>query len=160
MTKLGLFSRDIFKDFDKVFIGFDDQFNRLAKIHDDLTKSIPNYPPFNVKKIDDNHYTIEMAVAGFGQSDIDIEIDGGKLVVKGNNAKADTEEVGEYITRGIATRTFTRAWDIGDTFKVDNAEMFNGILTIALERVIPEHKKPVKVAVKTKGEREFLKEGE
>lgn len=160
MTKLGLFSRDIFKDFDKVFIGFDDQFNRLAKIHDDLTKSIPNYPPFNVKKIDDNHYTIEMAVAGFGQSDIDIEIDGGKLVVKGNNAKADTEEVGEYITRGIATRTFTRTWDIGDTFKVDNAEMFNGILTIALERMIPEHKKPVKVAVKTKGEREFLKEGE
>lgn len=160
MTKLGLFSRDIFKDFDKVFIGFDDQFNRLAKIHDDLTKSIPNYPPFNVKKIDDNHYTIEMAVAGFGQSDIDIEIDGGKLVVKGNNAKADTEEVGEYITRGIATRAFTRTWDIGDTFKVVNAEMFNGILTIALERMIPEHKKPVKVAVKTKGEREFLKEGE
>ena len=54
-----VFGRDIFKDFDKFYVGFDDQFNRLAKIHDDLTKSIPNYPPYNIKKIGDNRYTIE-----------------------------------------------------------------------------------------------------
>ena len=55
-----------FKDFDKYFVGFDDQFNRLAKMHDDLTKNIPNYPPYNIKKVDDNKYVIELAVAGFG----------------------------------------------------------------------------------------------
>ena len=60
-----------FKDFDKFFVGFDDQFNRLAKIHDDVTKNIPNYPPYNIRKTGDNTYVIEIAVAGVGdQPDI------------------------------------------------------------------------------------------
>lgn len=146
------------KDLDKFFVGFEDQFNRMQKLHDDLTKNIPNYPPYNIRKTGDNTYTIEMAVAGFGQSEIDIEIDGGKLIVRGN---VNTEnEANDYIFKGIAARAFTRSFAIDDQIEVKDAELFNGMLKIALERLVPEEKKPKKVAVKTKGQKSFLTEGE
>ena len=78
-----VFGRDLFKDFDKLYVGFDDQFNKLAKIHDDLTKNIPNYPPYNLRKTGDNTYVVELALAGFAKQDIEIELADGKLVVKG-----------------------------------------------------------------------------
>lgn len=149
------FAKDIFKDFDKFFLDFDDQVAKMQKFHDDITKNIPNYPPFNVRKVDDKHYVIEVAVAGFAQNEIDIEIDGGKLVVKGNS---QSEKPDDYLFNGIATRAFTRAWSIGDEYKVENAELFNGILKIALERMIPEDKKPVKVPVKSKTDKALLQE--
>ena len=149
------FAKDIFKDFDKFFLDFDDQVEKMQKFHDDITKNIPNYPPFNVRKIDDKNYVIEIAVAGFAQNEIDIEIDGGKLVVKGNS---QSDKPNDYIFNGIATRAFTRAWSIGDEYKVENAELFNGVLKIALERMIPEVKKPTKVPVKTKGDKTLLQE--
>jgi molecular chaperone IbpA len=157
MTQLpSIFSQ--FKDLDKFFVGFDDQFNRMQKLHEDLTKNIPNYPPYNIRKTGDNTYTIEMAVAGFGQSEIDIEIDGGKLIVRGN---VNTEnEANDYIFKGIAARAFTRSFAIDDQIEVKDAEIFNGMLKIALERLVPEEKKPKKVAVKTKGQKSFLTEGE
>ena len=157
MTQLpSIFSQ--FKDLDKFFVGFDDQFNRMQKLHDDLTKNIPNYPPYNIRKTGDNTYTIEMAVAGFGQSEIDIEIDGGKLIVRGN---VNTEnEANDYIFKGIAARAFTRSFAIDDQIEVKDAELFNGMLKIALERLVPEEKKPKKVVVKTKGQKSFLTEGE
>ena len=145
------------KDLDKFFVGFDDQFKTLQKLHDDVTKNIPNYPPYNIKKVDDTHYVVEMAVAGFGQADIEIEIDGGKLVVRGNIANDDSEE--SFIHRGIANRAFTRAFALNDEVEVRDAELFNGMLKIALERMIPEVKQPKKIAVKTKGEKQFLAEG-
>jgi molecular chaperone IbpA len=148
------FSQDTFKDFDKFFVGFDDQLGKMQKLHDDITKNIPNYPPYNIKKIDDTHYTIEMAVAGFGQSDIDIEIDGGKLVVKGNVTSTEPEET--FLFKGIAARAFTRAFALNDQVEVKDAELFNGMLKIALERMIPEEKKAKKVPVKTKSEKTFL----
>jgi molecular chaperone IbpA len=147
------FSQDL-KDFDKFFVGFDDQFTKLQKLHDDLTKNIPNYPPYNIKKIDDTHYTIEMAVAGFGQSDIDIEIDGGKLIVKGNVNSTEPED--NFLFKGIAARAFTRSFALNDQVEVKDAEIFNGMLKIALERLIPEEKKAKKVAVKSRGEKQFL----
>ena len=157
MTQLpSIFSQ--FKDLDKFFVGFDDQFNRMQKLHEDLTKNIPNYPPYNIRKTGDNTYTIEMAVAGFGQSEIDIEIDGGKLIVRGNVA-ADNE-TNDYIFKGIASRAFTRSFAIDDQIEVKDAELFNGMLKIALERLVPEEKKPKKVAVKTKGQKQFLTEEE
>ena len=147
------FSQDL-KDFDKFFVGFDDQFTKLQKLHDDLTKNIPNYPPYNIKKIDDTHYTIEMAVAGFGQSDIDIEIDGGKLIVKGNVNSTESED--DFLFKGIAARAFTRSFALNDQVEVKDAEIFNGMLKIALERLIPEEKKAKKVAVKERGAKQFL----
>ncbi len=152
------FSQDVFKDFDKFFVGFDDQFTKMQKLHDDITKNIPNYPPYNIRKIDDTHYVIEMAVAGFGQNEIDIEIDGGKLVVKGNVQSTEQEE--DFLFKGIAARAFTRTFALNDQVEVKDAEIFNGMLKIALERLIPEEKKAKKVPVKSGKGKQLLQENE
>ena len=146
------------KDLDKFFVGFDDQFAHLQKLHDDVTKNIPNYPPYNIRKNGENSYTIEIAVAGFAETEIDIEIDGGKLVVKGNVDAATEALEDNFLFKGIATRAFTRAFAIDDHIEVKNAELFNGMLKIALERLVPEQQKPKKVPVKTKGTKQFLQE--
>jgi molecular chaperone IbpA len=147
-----------FKDFDKFFVGFEDHAKQLQTLHADLTKNIPNYPPYNIRKNDENSYTIEIAVAGFGQNEIDIEIDGGKLIVKGNvDASLDALE-DNFLFKGIATRAFTRAFAIDDHIEVKNAEIFNGMLKIALERLVPQEAKPKKVPVKNGKGKEFLQE--
>jgi molecular chaperone IbpA len=149
-----------FKDFDKFFVGFDESAKQLQSLHADLTKNIPNYPPYNIRKNDENSYTIEIAVAGFGQNEIDIEIDGGKLIVKGNvDASLDALE-DNFLFKGIATRAFTRAFAIDDHIEVKNAELFNGMLKIALERLVPEESKPKKVPVNVKGKKTLLQENE
>ena len=148
------FSQDL-KDFDKFFVGFDDQFTKLQKLHDDLTKNIPNYPPYNIKKIDDTHYTIEMAVAGFCRQDLEIEIDGDKLIIKGNvkaGEPVEQDSKGEWtwpvmIYQGLAQRPFTRTFNIADNVEIRGASILNGILKIALEAIIPEHKKPKKIEI-------------
>ena len=137
------------KDFDKFFVGFDEQFNRLAKLHDDITKNIPNYPPYNIKKTGENTYIIEMAVAGFAKQDIEIEFADDKLIVKGNTSDDDSD----YLFKGIAGRNFTRTFALNDQIEIKGAELFNGMLQIALERIIPEHKKPKKIEVSEKGEK-------
>ena len=139
-----------FKDMDKLFVGFDDTFNRIAKMHDDLTKNIPNYPPYNIKKTGDNTYVIELAVAGFGKQDIEIELADGKMIVKGNINSQDQEE--NFLFKGIANRAFTRTFALDDHIEVKNAEMFNGMLKVFLEKIIPEHKKPKKIEVTDKSE--------
>ena len=141
-----------FKDFDKFFVGFDESAKQLQSLHADLTKNIPNYPPYNIRKNDENSYTIEIAVAGFGESEIDIEIDGGKLIVKGNVDAATDALEDNFLFKGIATRAFTRAFAIDDHIEVKNAEMFNGMLKVFLERIIPEHRKPKKIEVKDTSE--------
>lgn len=135
------------KDFDKFFVGFDDQFNRMAKMHDDLTKHIPNYPPYNIKKTSENTYTIELAVAGFSKSNLDITLEDSKLVVKGFTTD-DNEGADEYLFKGIANRAFTRMFALNDQVEVQNAELVNGMLKVFLEKIIPEHKKPKKIEVK------------
>lgn len=141
----------MFKDFDKFYVGFDDQFNRLAKLHDDLTKNIPNYPPYNIKKTDENTYVIEVAVAGFSKSEIEVEFVDDKLVVRGN-AKDDTQAT-DYLFKGIATRNFTRTFALNDQIEIKGADLINGMLKIALERIIPEHKKPKKIEVNDSNKR-------
>jgi molecular chaperone IbpA len=150
------FYNETFKDFEKFFVGFEEPMAQMQKLHDDLTKNIPNYPPYNIRKNAENSYTIEIAVAGFAQNEIDIEIDGGKLIVKGNVTPTETEN--NYLFKGIATRAFTRAFAIDDQIEVKDAEYFNGMLKIALERMIPEAQKPKKVPVKTKSEKQILNE--
>jgi len=161
MTLKGLdtfFNPSSFKDFDKFFVGYDDQFNRLAKLHDDITKNIPNYPPYNIKKVDENKYTIEMAVAGFSKSEIEIEFVEDKLVVKGN-ANEDNDD---YLFKGIAARNFTRTFALNDHIEIQGADMINGMLKIFLERIIPEHKKPKKIEINqpSDGEKQFLAESD
>jgi molecular chaperone IbpA len=149
---------EAFKDIEKFFVGFEQPMAQMQKLHTDLTKNIPNYPPYNIRKNAENSYTIEIAVAGFAQNEIDIEIDGGKLIVKGN--VTSTEPENNFLFKGIATRAFTRAFAIDDQIEVKDAEYFNGMLKIALERMIPETQKPKKVPVKTKSEKQVLNEGE
>lgn len=134
-----------FKDFDRLFVGFDDTYSRLAKVHDDLTKNIPNYPPYNIKKVEDNKYVIEIAVAGFTKSEIEIEFADDKLTVKGNASEDNT--VQDWLYKGIATRNFTRTFALDDKIEIQGAALVNGMLQIALERIIPEHKKPKKIEV-------------
>ena len=151
------FGPTVFKDFDKFFVGFDDTYNRLAKIHDDITQNIPNYPPYNIKKVDDNKYVIELAVAGFARQDIEITIEDNKLIVKGNAA----DDTDNFVFKGIANRAFTRTFALDDQIEIKDAALFNGMLKIALDRIIPEHKKPRKIEVKEpqeKSERQFLAE--
>lgn len=143
------------KDFDKFFVGFDEQFNRMQKLHSDLAKNIPNYPPYNIKKTGENTYVVELAVAGFSKSEIEIEIDEGKLVVRGNTTE---DQNCDYLFKGIANRAFTRSFALNDQIEVKDAELFNGMLKVFLERIIPEEKKPKKIEVKTKGEKQFLTE--
>jgi molecular chaperone IbpA len=133
------------KDLDKFFVGFDDQFNRMAKLHDDITKNIPNYPPYNIKKTGDNNYVIELAVAGFAKQDIEIEFADDKLIVKGNTKD---DESSDFLFKGIAARNFTRTFVLDDQIEIKDAAIFNGMLKIALERIIPDHKKPKKIEVK------------
>lgn len=153
-----VFGRDFFKDFDKVFVGFDNTYNRLAKIHDDVTKSIPNYPPYNIRKVEENKYVIELAVAGFSTQDIEITLEDNKLIISGK-AQDDSDN---FLFKGIANRAFTRSFAIDDNIEINDAAMLNGMLRIALERIIPEHKKPKKIEVKeaNKSKKELLVEGQ
>lgn len=137
-----------FKDIDKFFVGFDDTFNRIAKIHDDLTKNVPNYPPYNIRKVDENKYIIELAVAGFSKSDIEITLDDNKLVIKGNTQ----ENPNDFLFRGIANRAFTRTFALDEQIEIKDAAMLNGMLKIALERIIPEHKKARKIDIQDEAE--------
>lgn len=134
---------DMFKDFEKLFVGFDDTYNRMAKFHDDVTKNIPNYPPYNIRKVEDNHYVIELAVAGFARQDIDITFEDNKLIISGKSQ----DDNDNFLFKGIANRAFTRTFFLDDTMEINDASMMNGMLKIALEKIIPEHKKPKKIAV-------------
>jgi molecular chaperone IbpA len=152
-----VFGRDLFKDFDKFYVGVDDQFNRLAKLHDELTKGVPNYPPYNIRKTEENKYVVEMAVAGFGKQDIEIELADNKMIIKGNAASDEPEN--NFLWKGIASRNFTRTFALEDQIEVKDAELLNGMLRVFLERIIPEHKKPQKIEVKEKeAKKQFLAE--
>lgn len=135
-----------FKDMDKFFVGFDNQFSRIAKIHEDMTKNIPNYPPYNIKKTGDNTYVIEIAVAGFAKQDIEIELADSKMIIKGNVQNNDSDD--NFLFKGIANRAFTRTFALDEQVEVQDAAMMNGMLKVFLERIIPEHKKPKKIEVK------------
>jgi molecular chaperone IbpA len=114
---------------------------------------IPTYPPYNIKKVDENKYVIEMAVAGFGKQDLELELQDGTLTIKGNVSSEDAD----YIYKGIAERAFTRQFTLADTVEVKNADLINGMLKIWLERFIPEEKKPKKISI---GDTETAHNGE
>jgi molecular chaperone IbpA len=134
MTKTALSFPKIFDDFGKFGVGFDDLFNKINSFHEEAAKNIPNYPPYNIKKTDENTYVIEMAVAGFSKQDITVELEGDKLVVKGNIEQS--EETAMPLYQGLAFRPFTRYFTLNDQVEVKNAEMVNGLLRIALERIV------------------------
>jgi len=125
-------------------IGFDRMFEELNRTFAN-SRSDGNYPPYNIAKLDDSHYVIEVAVAGFKQDEIDVELKDGVLNVKGERAKAETEI--EYLHKGISARNFTRIFNLAENVEVRAATVTNGVLAIALEHVVPEEKKAKKIAI-------------
>ena len=125
-------------------IGFEPIIKKLAEMSESMPK-VPTYPPYNIKQTGENTYVIELAVAGFGKQDLEIEIQDGKLTIKGNVNTDDTDD--NYIFKGIAERAFTRQFTLADTIEIKNADLINGMLKIWLERFIPEEKKPKKINI-------------
>ena len=147
------------KDFDKFFVGFDKQFDEMAKLGQELAKNVPNYPPFNIKKVSDNKYTIEIAVAGFSQSDVDITLEGNKLVVSGKTT--DDSDNQEFLFKGIANRAFTRTFALADKIEVQSAEIVNGMLKIALDKMVDVQPiRKIEVKGEKKSKKELLNESE
>ena len=103
-----------------------------------------SFPAFNVRKVDDTNYVIEVALAGYTKDDVSIELEKNRLTIKGKGA----ESVGQYIWKGLAKRAFTNSFQLAPTIKVGEATFENGILAIALENVIPEADKPKTIAIK------------
>lgn len=129
-------------NFNKVSVGLDDF---VCRISENLKKS-SSYPFYNIIKTGDNTYVIEMAVAGFGQQDIELTLEDGVLSVKG---ELKTDDKNNYIFKGIADRAFTRKFSLADTIEIKNADLINGMLRVWLERFIPEDKKPRKIEINT-----------
>lgn len=154
-----------FNKFDKFFIGHDGLTKRLQEAAE-LVQKTTNYPPYNIVKVDDNKYVIELAVAGFGKHNLELELQDGTLTISGKSNVDDLEKLGldtAYLYKGIADRTFTRKFTLADTVEIKNAELVNGMLKVWLENIIPDHKKPKKiditdVAEAPKSEKKYLAE--
>jgi len=130
-------------------IGFDRMFDRLF----DENVTTTNYPPYNIVKIDDTNYAIQIAVAGFGKDDIEIETKENTLSIK---SKEKGDVVGDniivdettYLHKGISNRAFKRTFTVSDDVVVKGATFENGLLNVELERIIPEEKKPRLIKIK------------
>ena len=122
-------------------------FDRLASMMSSANRQDQgnSYPPYNIRTMGENHYQITMAIAGFSEDDLDITTEHNHLVVTGK--RAEEEEKGEYLHRGIATRSFERRFNLADHVKVVAASLENGLLHIELEREIPEAMKPRKIKI-------------
>ena len=125
-------------------VGFDRMFDELARTAGTLNSS--NYPPYNIVRVAETEYEIEVAVAGFSEDELDVEMQNGELVVKGESKAQDTR-AGNYLHQGIAGRDFVRTFALADNVEVKGAGVKNGILTIKLEVFIPEAEKPKKIAI-------------
>jgi molecular chaperone IbpA len=128
------------------FLGFDDSFNKLMGLRNDINKHISSYPPYNIKKLDDNEFELEFAIAGFSKKDIKITVDNGKLHVSGTTSELD--EDAEYLHKGIATRSFSSTFALGEHVEVEDAEVDNGLLKIKVKKYIPKHLQPKEITVK------------
>ncbi|MFZ9740635.1 MAG: Hsp20 family protein [Candidatus Nanopelagicaceae bacterium] len=132
---------DLFKD--PFFIGFNSMVDRLNSVHN--TASHQSYPPYNIVKIDDETFRVDLALAGFDKKDVDVTVDNGTLVIKGEVPADDSVE---SIHKGIAARKFTRTFALGEYMEVTGAELKNGLLSVTVERIVPEDKKPKTIKVK------------
>ena len=123
-------------------VGFDSIFDEFDRMLDSTERYNSNYPPYNIRKINDNDYKIEVALAGYSKEDIELELKDSTLTVRNKrNEKIVNDDSNGVIHKGISTRQFERAFTISEDIKVKNAELKNGLLNIQLERIVPEEKK-------------------
>ena len=147
LKEVAMTTYDSIRTLDPFFVGAD----RLWRHVDDLqklaaTNQSSNYPPYNIIKDDEDHYTIEMAVAGFTEEDLDVIFEDTKLIVTGKTKEKDDSNL---LHRGIANRSFTRQFTLADTIEIEFVHLEHGMLEIALKNVIPDSKKPKKIEIKT-----------
>jgi len=133
---------DVFND--PFLIGFSREFDRLSTLQKD--NSSVSYPPYNVIKIDDDNYRLDLALAGFEKDDVDVSVKDGTLYVKGEKLEDEVDH--NFVYRGIATRKFTRSYALAEYMEVEDAELSNGILSINVTRIVPEEKKPKSITIK------------
>ncbi|NOX82496.1 MAG: Hsp20 family protein [Alphaproteobacteria bacterium] len=121
-------------------------FDRVFELLDSAGKAeSTGYPPYNIERLDDNDYRITLAVAGFGEADLDLEIRENTLTITG--ARKDGDDGQEFLYQGIAGRSFERRFQLAEHVKVAGASLVNGLLNIDLKREIPEAMKPRKIAI-------------
>tara|TARA_Y100000004_G_scaffold7529_1_gene8421 strand:- start:469 stop:918 length:450 start_codon:yes stop_codon:yes gene_type:complete len=126
------------------FVGFD---RVIDLLNQNFEVSVNSYPPFNIEKLDEENYEIQMALAGFKESDLKVTVEDGTLTVEGDQSSSEETD---YIHQGIAERKFKKSWSLADTVIVEGAKLTDGILKVALKNVIPEEKKPQTIKIKTK----------
>jgi molecular chaperone IbpA len=131
---------DLFND--PFFIGFNRELSRLNTAHKTNSQS---YPPYDLLKLDEDTYRISIAVAGFSKENINVSVDNGTLIIKGEIVEVTDAEV---VHKGIAGRKFTRSFALGEYMEVTGAEMKDGMLHINVDRIIPEDKKPKTIDIK------------
>jgi molecular chaperone IbpA len=139
---------DFHKTLDPFTVGYDRFFTDLEDIAKSVAKNVPSYPPYNIKQIKDDKYVIELAVAGFAKQDIEITLEGNKLVIKGNAKENDIEENENFIFKGIANRGFQRTFTLADKIEIKDAEMVNGMLKVWLESLVKTNDAIKKIAIK------------
>ena len=125
-------------------IGFDRVFDAGTRLHTVEGGQSNSFPPYNIKRIDDENYEIQIAIAGFKKSELNVVVEDGNLIVKGEQEKSEDE----FLHKGIAERNFTRTWGLADEVKVTGSELKDGVLTISLVHEIPEEKKPQSIKIK------------
>ena len=125
-------------------VGFGDTLELMREAATIAAKSV-SYPPYNIKQVKENKYVIEMAVAGFSKSDIEMTLEGNKLVIK---AATKDEDNGDYLYRGIANRAFERTFTLADKVEIKDAEMINGMLKVWLENMVKVQDAVKKITIK------------
>ena len=124
-------------------VGLDELFSELSKV---TTQQETNYPPYNIIRYNEDSFVIELAVAGFELSDIEINVEGNHLTVSGNRENKNNME-SFYVHRGISSRSFTKSFTLGNYLEVNGATLKNGMLNISLVRVLPDNMKPRKISI-------------
>ena len=131
---------DLFND--PFFIGFNRELGRLNTAYKTNSQS---YPPYDLLKLDEDTYQISLAIAGFSKEDIDVSVDNGTLIIKGEIVEVTDAEV---VHKGIAGRKFVRSFALGEYMEVTSAELKDGMLHVHVVRIVPEEKKPKTIKIK------------
>jgi len=139
MTQLVRFDTNTLNTLNRALIGFDDVFSNFERRFANQVTN--NYPPYNLVKISDNLYQIDIAVTGFRKEEVAVTVESNELTIRGERNRDDDAAV-EYLHRGLALRDFERTFTLAEHMKVRSASISNGILHIELEREIPEELKP------------------
>lgn len=129
------------------FVGFDRMANMIDNAATQAAKSGTTYPPYNVARLSEDSYRIDLAVAGFTVDEIEIETHEGVLTVSGGQTPTAENDAVEYLHRGIAERGFERRFQLADHVRVSSADLTNGLLSISLVREVPEALRPQKIAI-------------